>query len=250
MTRLNVIRSIIGLLLRSCPSAILGRVWAIVVDAVKGCTFGSSAHVGKERFKASLPTVAHGYSTGTILMKSVIAWIKATLFSRTPGMVLRGKRHPMLSGEGMTISLPVASTGDCRSRLQIGILGNCFGSAFAANMPIGGFISPVVEGEDSQHAMHLSGSVSPSGFVEFFFKTSTGFGTAAKKVASRYLAVIAAVADVVPIRRSVFVGMTEPGDSKPVSFLTSNICSWFPHCMPLFGFGLLGNNSVTNAMNQ
>lgn len=114
--------TIVSLLLGCCPSAILRRVRAIVVDSVKAVIFGrTSAHVRKERLEIK-PPFAHLYSSTAIVGVCVIVWVAAAILHCVPNGIFSRSNAAMSGLQHLTptslIGLffqPVASAEEHKS---------------------------------------------------------------------------------------------------------------------------------------
>lgn len=78
-------------LLRRCrPSAVVGRVGPIVVNAVETASFGTRAHVAEERFEAVAPRVDDCNPAGTIAWEFLTLPAEAPIAHALPSVVLGG----------------------------------------------------------------------------------------------------------------------------------------------------------------
>jgi len=83
-----VIRSrIVCLLALTRPAAVIGRIVAIVINAIQRVFGGRVAHVLIERDKAVAPFIADGDATPTIISKRVIAWVKTAVLHVQPSTI-------------------------------------------------------------------------------------------------------------------------------------------------------------------
>lgn len=99
-TRILIVPTLIGLLLFPCsPFAIIGRIWSVIVDAFQG-VFGASftpsrwsfPHIRKE-VRETMPSLAYGYPTATIVSKFWSTWIEAALHHVRPQHIFRKRRN-------------------------------------------------------------------------------------------------------------------------------------------------------------
>lgn len=77
------------LLLLGGPAAILGRVIAIVIDAIKSHACGWIAHVGSECERIIKPPSADRYAPSAIAFKAPVAGIGAALNHAVPNKIYR-----------------------------------------------------------------------------------------------------------------------------------------------------------------
>ena len=90
----------VALLLASgCPTAVLRRVWSVIVDSVNA-QIGRWAwpHVAVERLKRLYPLGANCNAAPAVRGILAISWIKATLLHACPDVVFGRAKHPVLSG--------------------------------------------------------------------------------------------------------------------------------------------------------
>lgn len=81
---------IVSLLRRRCPSAVLGAVVAIVVDAIDAMRRRRSwTHVLQERLKGVAPPVADLYSTSAVVPEFVVVRVPAAAIDRCPCPMFR-----------------------------------------------------------------------------------------------------------------------------------------------------------------
>lgn len=76
--------TVIALLLRSCPAAVIRRVWTVVVYPIKAVFFRrTDAHVGKKQFEI-VPSVAQLNPSPAIAFIGSVVGIKAAILHRIP----------------------------------------------------------------------------------------------------------------------------------------------------------------------
>jgi hypothetical protein len=93
--RRDVAPPIHGLLLRRGPSAVLWRVWAVVVDAInRVCGSGLRAHVGVEVLEVQ-PSVTDRDAASPIVSVGGHARVETTRFHRCPNPILGSEDAPM-----------------------------------------------------------------------------------------------------------------------------------------------------------
>lgn len=81
------------LILRSSPSAIVGRVRAVVVLAIdRMLRRGTVPHITKERFERGDPLVADRNPARTVPFEVGMSLVQAALFHRAPSLVLGSRR--------------------------------------------------------------------------------------------------------------------------------------------------------------
>lgn len=107
---------VVGLLHARGPATVLGRVWAIVVDAVQRMSGWARSHVGQEQIEA-LPAWTNHNAAATIIRIRRISWIATPLAHLLPsvelGMVVQAvdgqARRCLFQLEAVTAQrLPVA----------------------------------------------------------------------------------------------------------------------------------------------
>lgn len=86
---------IVSLLLAGSPTAVLGAVRAVIVDAFKRQPCGAFTHIGNEAGKVGTPSITNNNTPATIVIVLRISRIETPLFHAVPRRVLRG---PMPSG--------------------------------------------------------------------------------------------------------------------------------------------------------
>jgi hypothetical protein len=79
--------SIIRLNFTAGPTAVVGRVWSFIVDAVYRQPFRLISHVGVKVLERVNPAVADGNAPATVMPKIFVIWIQATLLHRSPDIV-------------------------------------------------------------------------------------------------------------------------------------------------------------------
>lgn len=84
------IRSRVVVLLGVCaPCAVIGRVRAVVVQAVQRLSIWATSHVCEKGIERVTPPFAHGDASGSVPLISLRPWIVATRASATPSEPLR-----------------------------------------------------------------------------------------------------------------------------------------------------------------
>lgn len=102
------------------PSAIVWRVWSVVVDTFDGVLVRwSRSHVGVERFKRHRPAVAHEYPTTAIVVVGLIGLVAAPLAYARPRLELSCVPKTVSSVRLTARLVKGASTGSRSSTSQI-----------------------------------------------------------------------------------------------------------------------------------
>lgn len=74
-----------------CPSAVLGLIAAIVIDALDGVLGGwARAHVSVEDGEVVLPLLADAHASASVVLVGGVVGVEAPLFDGAPAGVLRG----------------------------------------------------------------------------------------------------------------------------------------------------------------
>lgn len=81
--------NVVHLLSTRCPSTVRRLVVSVVVDALQGKPSRPRAHVLSESNEVLSPSLAHGNASPAVVLKSVIIWIKTSLFHRVPRGIKR-----------------------------------------------------------------------------------------------------------------------------------------------------------------
>jgi hypothetical protein len=92
----NVRPSITGLLLTCGPSAVVGGVGTVIVDAVQRQAIRTAAHIRQEVLKG-FPAVTDLNPSASVQGVRRIAWIQAPILHRSPHEVFRGAGESVLS---------------------------------------------------------------------------------------------------------------------------------------------------------
>lgn len=139
-----------ALFLRCGPSTIIRAVTLFVVDAVKR-VFGRGArsHIGKEILERVQPSLTHGDTSASVLLKRLLSRACAAVNHVGPNDELHGMRHAVRSRALDQLFTPETSTG-VGSRQVDGLDGH-EGSAFAAECVFRpAFVRPINLGDDCQ----------------------------------------------------------------------------------------------------
>ena len=93
----DVVKSSIPILLRrEFPSAVVGRIWAIVINSTDRMNIGwAFSHVGKEIFKTFAPSITHRNSSGAIVFIYGGARVVAAEFKIAPSLIFWRTNHTM-----------------------------------------------------------------------------------------------------------------------------------------------------------
>lgn len=105
----STLAAVIGLRLSAGPSAILGSVVAVVVNAVKRHSVWAFSHVITERIKGHPPPFTDLDSPSTIPFEVTALWIAATLDHVLPTRVHR-RNHTILPTRMLAFEMPRWST--------------------------------------------------------------------------------------------------------------------------------------------
>lgn len=118
------------------PSAILGAIRAVDVDAIQRMTDWARAHVGQEVIEQR-PSLANSDTSPTVQMEFPVTRVGASLNHASPGIALRRIRHHVAPvSRTNKLALPAAT----RARItghKISADDRNFGSAFALTQPDG-----------------------------------------------------------------------------------------------------------------
>lgn len=128
--------SIVLLFGSCCPSAVLGRVWSIVINAVKRMLWRwARSHVSQKVVEGITPTLAHDYAAAAIDGIRMKVHTIATVLGTTPCRILWCVGHAMSSrAQSHGFSAPTATTFG-GSSTQIGTINDRGVSAIADAMP-------------------------------------------------------------------------------------------------------------------
>ena len=104
---------VIGLLFRRGPSAIVGRIWTIIVrETVQRMSWARSlAHIFEKSLETVLPTRANGYASVCIIFSIWGLWVKTSVFHTLPCMIFSGLAHPMSAVRNRCALTLKAATG-------------------------------------------------------------------------------------------------------------------------------------------
>lgn len=135
----HAVRAISVLRRTVSPSTVLGRVGAVVVDAVQGVFVWAASHVGKERRKTLAPPVAHADAPAAVSGIGLIGRPRASVFGALPCHPFSASTFSASSVAVCQLAFaPVASTTPRSSSSQGADLDSSFCAAFAsANPPRG-----------------------------------------------------------------------------------------------------------------
>lgn len=137
MTGRELLSAIVPLRHTIGPTAILGCVRTIVVDAINRAVWRwSSPHVGQEVGKRVQPAVAHRDAAPPVVLEMLRPWTQATVFHCRPNPVFgrstvpRGMPVPVISlGHAFAV---VASTRSAMASAQIAYRRRCDHAAIAS----------------------------------------------------------------------------------------------------------------------
>lgn len=94
---ISLLSSVIYLLLRRCPPAIILGVALVVINAVKGFPYGSLAHIAQKGLKAFTPIRAYLYATFKIIFCIIAIFPRTSIFHRSPRCIAARAAHSMRS---------------------------------------------------------------------------------------------------------------------------------------------------------
>lgn len=77
------------------PSAVLGRVWTVVVHTFQGMPLRAFSHVREEGAEVVAPSDAHRNASPTIVRVGSAVRVITSRLRRTPGPILRRRAHPV-----------------------------------------------------------------------------------------------------------------------------------------------------------
>ena len=134
--RPDVIATIPALLRQRCPPTVPGCIRAIIVDAVKGESFGAPSHVSQKRCVVITPFRAHRDPSAAVILETLVPRIEAPLFRSSPRSIFArrflstrvtvtqmwwGKETPVALSTSTTasISLLQVCSSDDRARAAV-----------------------------------------------------------------------------------------------------------------------------------
>lgn len=91
-----------GLFSPVSPSAVIGRIRAIVIDSIKRFTGWSRPHIGQIVFKFK-PSLAHLNTSAAIIFIRRIIWITASIMHCGPGLIIFGSIHTVFFPKRTTL---------------------------------------------------------------------------------------------------------------------------------------------------
>ncbi len=95
-----IVSLVMSLVKIRCPSAILGRIIPLIVDALDAATWGGfSAHIREEILKRMNPAITNSYPSAAIIGILFVIGIVTTLLHRPPGMIFRRGAHAMRTAQ-------------------------------------------------------------------------------------------------------------------------------------------------------
>lgn len=108
-----VMAGVVGLFKAVSPSAVVGRVRAVVVAAIKCVSGRAAAHVFAERGEVVQPVFAHHNASGSVVSEMLVLRVVAPVLCRNPRAVLAGTVLPMrrAAGDQFFDSQASATTG-------------------------------------------------------------------------------------------------------------------------------------------
>lgn len=135
-----VVAPVVGLLLGGCPSAVLRRVVAVVVDAVKPSARRRITHVGMELGKGFTPAITDPDSASTIANEGRVFFAVAAAKHPTPCAVLAwlcrfAQAVAPSQRSSLALCLRQTATGLRSSAFQIVRSGYLFAAAVARAFP-------------------------------------------------------------------------------------------------------------------
>lgn len=88
----------------SSPPAVTWFVVPVRIDSVQSVPRWFLPHVVEECFKVTLPAIADGDSSSSIVVEVMVSLVEAPPLHRVPGTVLRGPMHSVLSSVNASLS--------------------------------------------------------------------------------------------------------------------------------------------------
>lgn len=151
------IPSVVSLLIRSGPTAVVLGVWAVIVNAIERmATARTSPHVAKEGLETVAPIVAHGDTASTPSGVSLIRCVVAATLGGAPCSVFLRDLSSWRISVG-SYSLPntiVSETAATRSfpMSQIAAVDVLYLSAFASTDPLEAVAGLLIRPSDNSEA--------------------------------------------------------------------------------------------------
>lgn len=125
-----------GLLFHRGPSAVFRRVWAIVVDAFDGIFITRTpAHVSDKCLKSNQPSIAHQDSSSAIVLKGLLAFIRASLPSAGPYSVFGPFSHSVFRSAQAPFNYQALATLARASFCKVPRRGQLFAAAITSASP-------------------------------------------------------------------------------------------------------------------
>jgi len=152
-----IIASVIGLLFIRRPSAILGAVWTVVVNAIKRFAQWPVSHVRPEIHKRINPSFANFYSPAAISRVIFTVRIAASVFHAVPRLVSFSVRPAMFKSvflSGVQFSPNAAAT--CRGSSAHSICQYSFGTTTGTRTNTPHFSLPRKFRENRESSVNVS----------------------------------------------------------------------------------------------
>ena len=121
---------VVRLFLSRDPSAVLRRVWAVVVDAVQGVIRRACAHVAQESDEVGAPPLAHANPAAPVVSVLRVSCVVTAVLRSLPRVVLRAARARVRRS-----SAPVTAASLRFARHQPVSWSDTRGAALAATEP-------------------------------------------------------------------------------------------------------------------
>jgi hypothetical protein len=143
----------------SGPSAVLGRVGTVVVEAINRMSHGrSSSHIRKELLKRVYPLIAHADTTSTVVFPAWLERIRASGFNGRPNRVLVGAGPSMGQESSSRGFVAVAAARFLEVGRQLLLNDGQFASTVAPAPPAG--MSPTgMTAQDGQSVVSFAGQI-------------------------------------------------------------------------------------------
>lgn len=148
-----------GLLGGCRPSAVIGTVWAVVVNAIDGATFRARPHVAQKTAEIMAPLWRHVDAACSVVFEMFVMRVVAAVFRGTPRVVFARVASPVL-GEPLNQQLhAITTTTPAVASLQV-VGCDCYGApARTPAFPEGVSSVPFDERYDSEPIKHVSSEI-------------------------------------------------------------------------------------------
>lgn len=134
--KIMITACIVRLLFSCCPSAIVGRIATVIINAIYAVLSGwSLAHVGDELLKAITPLFAYRNASPAVCLISLRARVFTPGYHRAPNIIFRRFRHSMRAFVYLCPFSFQASAAFCSLVDKLAGLHNRMISAFALAQP-------------------------------------------------------------------------------------------------------------------